>query len=83
MSADTQWIEWIEECVKEKHIKYYKYEEFSKIEELGSGLVGKLYKANWKQNELCVALKPLNLNNYTAKEIIHEVGNKDVRGCFN
>ena len=67
MSTDTQWIEWIEECVKEKHVKYYKYKEFNKVEELGGGLVGKLYKANWKQDETCVALKSLNLPQICSK----------------
>ena len=45
------------------------------IEEIGREIVGKVYKANWKRSGTCVAL---NLNNYTAKEIIHEVSNKGV-----
>jgi len=73
---DTQWMEWIEEYIKGKHIKYYGYEGFNKIEGIGSGSVGKVYKANWKRSGTCVALKSLNLNNYTSKEIIHEVSNK-------
>ena len=72
----TQLMEWIEEYIKVKHIKYYDYEGFNKIEEIGRGIVGKVHKANWKRSGTYVALKSLNLNNYAAKEIIHEVSSK-------
>ena len=80
---DTQWMDRIEELIKGKHVKYYEYEGFDKIEEIGSGLVGKVYKANWKRSETCVALRLLNLNNYTVKEIIHEVNSKGSSFLFN
>jgi hypothetical protein len=61
----------LEQCVKKYHLQYYKYDEFSKIEEIGGGVVGKVYKAYWKQNGKCLALKSFRLNN--VEEIIHEV----------
>jgi hypothetical protein len=71
MSADIYEI--IEQCVKEKHLKYYEYNEFNKMEEIGSGLVGKVYRANWKQNEKSLALKSFNLDDITVEEIVNEV----------
>ncbi|GBC04288.1 hypothetical protein RclHR1_00560015 [Rhizophagus clarus] len=64
-------IDTLEECVKKYHLQYYKYNEFNKIEEIGGGLVDKVYKANWKQNGKCFMLKSFNFNN--AKEIIYEI----------
>ena len=75
MSTNTHWIEWIEKCIKERRIKCYEYNEFSKVEEIGSGLIGKVYRANWKQNEKCLALKSFSLDNATVKQIIDEVCN--------
>ncbi|EXX71492.1 kinase-like domain-containing protein [Rhizophagus irregularis DAOM 181602=DAOM 197198] len=40
----------LEQYIKKHDLKYYKYDEFNNIEEIGGGLVGKVYKANWKQN---------------------------------
>jgi hypothetical protein len=71
MSTDTYGIGDIEYCIKKKYITYYEYDEFNKIEEVGSGFVGKVYKAN--QGKTCVALKSFNLDNFTVKEIIYEV----------
>jgi hypothetical protein len=67
MSAD------IEKCIREKHIKYYEFSEFSEIGEISSELFCKVYKANWKQSEKCVALRSFNLDHATVKEIIREV----------
>ena len=58
MSNDT-----LEKCIKEKYLKYYEYSEFSKIEEIGGGLVGKVYKTKWKQSEKSLALKSFSLDN--------------------
>ena len=50
------------------------YEEFIDIEEIGGGLVDKVYKANWKQGEKLVALKSFSLDVSDAvKEIVSEV----------
>ncbi|CAB5386230.1 unnamed protein product [Rhizophagus irregularis] len=61
----------LEQCVKKYHLKYYKYNEFNQIKEIGGGLVGKVYKANWKQNGKCLVLKSFNLDN--VEEIISEI----------
>ncbi|POG80832.1 kinase-like domain-containing protein [Rhizophagus irregularis DAOM 181602=DAOM 197198] len=61
----------LEQCVKKYHLKYYKYNEFDQIKEIGGGLVGKVYKANWKQNGKCLVLKSFNLDN--VEEIISEI----------
>ncbi|RIA79746.1 hypothetical protein C1645_840015 [Glomus cerebriforme] len=31
-----EWVNWIEEAINKKHIKYYEYEHFSNIQEIGS-----------------------------------------------
>src|SRR6266498_3988924 len=70
----NEWIDWIEEAITKKHIKYYEYDCFSNIQEIGSGGFGKIYRANWKNFEHHLALKSFfNLNNTTVKEIVREV----------
>jgi serine/threonine protein kinase len=51
------YINWIEEAISKKHIKYYEYENFNNIEEIGSGSFGKVYRANWKSSKSFLALK--------------------------
>src|SRR5687767_7988192 len=70
----NEWINWIEEAITKKHIKYYEYDHFSNIQEIGSGGFGKVFRANWKNHEQYLALKSFfNLNNITIKEIVSEV----------
>jgi hypothetical protein len=70
----NEWIDWIEEGISKKHIKYYEYEHFSNIQEIGFGGFGKVYRANWKSSFRYLALKSFfNLNKATAKEIVNEV----------
>ncbi|POG60878.1 kinase-like domain-containing protein [Rhizophagus irregularis DAOM 181602=DAOM 197198] len=47
----NEWIDWIEEAITKKHIKYYDYKHFNNIQEIGSGSFGKVYRANWKTNQ--------------------------------
>jgi serine/threonine protein kinase len=69
-----EWINWIEEAISKKHIKYYKYESFKNIKEIGSGAFGKVFRANWKSFDNYLALKSFfNLNSVTLKEIVNEV----------
>ena len=70
ISADMPWIE---RYMKEEKVNYYEFNEFSNIEEVGNGIIGKMYKANWKQSEKCVILKSFNLDNAIVKEIVYEV----------
>jgi serine/threonine protein kinase len=70
----NEWVNWIEEAVSKGYLKYYEYKDFKNIEEIGSGGFGKVYRAKWKNFENYLALKYFfNINNGTAKEIVHEV----------
>jgi hypothetical protein len=73
---DDEWNFWIEEAINKKHIKYYEYENFKNIREIGSGAFGKVFRANWKKFDDYLALKSFfNLDNITLKEIVNEVIN--------
>ena len=70
----NEWINWIEEAISRKHFKYYEYEHFSNIQEIGRGSFGKVYRVNWKHSHTYLALKSFfNLNGITVKEIVNEV----------
>lgn len=67
-------IKWIEEAIDKEYLNYYEYKHFSNVEEIGFGAFGKVFRANWKNSENYLALKSFfNINNVTAKEIVHEV----------
>ena len=69
-----EWIIWIEEAIAKGYWKYFEYEHFSNVQEIGSGASGKVFRANWKNAEHYLALKSFSsLNNVTVKEIIREV----------
>ena len=68
----NEWINWIEVAIAEEYLKYYEYENFSNIKEIGSGGFGKVFRANWKNSEQYLDLKSFkNLDN--VKEIVREV----------
>ncbi|CAB4379509.1 unnamed protein product [Rhizophagus irregularis] len=71
----NEWIDWIEEAIIKKHIKYYDYKYFNNIQEIGSGGFGKVYRANWKSFHNHLVLKSFfNINNNaTVKEIVNEI----------
>ncbi|RIA86890.1 kinase-like domain-containing protein [Glomus cerebriforme] len=70
----NEWINWIEEAIDKKHIRYYEYVHFSDIKEIGSGGFGKVFRANWRKTEKYFALKSFfSLNNITTKEIVNEI----------
>ena len=74
MENSNEWINWIEEAISKKHIKYYEYENFYDIKEIGCGGFGKVYRANWKNSHRYFALKSIfNLNHITIEEIVSEV----------
>ncbi|CAB4398736.1 unnamed protein product [Rhizophagus irregularis] len=69
-----EWINWIEEAISKKHMKYYEFEDFKNIQEIGYGAFGKIFRANWKNFDHYLALKSFyNLNNITLKEIVYEL----------
>ena len=58
------YINWIEQCIREKHIKCYDYKKFSEIEAIGTGAFGKVFKGiGCKKKKF--ALKSFNLDTYT------------------
>ena len=72
--SNNENIKWIEEAIEKKHIKYYEYENFNNIEEIGYGSFGKVYRANWKNSHSFLALKSFfNFNDVAIKEVVHEV----------
>ena len=69
-----EWVDWLEEAIAKKHLKYYEYKYFSNVQEIGSGGFGKVFRANWKNFKSYFALKSFfNLNNITVKEIVREL----------
>ena len=70
----NEWINWIEEALSKKHIKYYEYNHFSNIQAIGSGGFGRTYRANWKGSNQYFVLKSFRrVDDVAVKEIIHEV----------
>ncbi|POG61378.1 kinase-like domain-containing protein [Rhizophagus irregularis DAOM 181602=DAOM 197198] len=69
----NEWINWIEEGLSKKLIKYYEFEQFYNLQEVGSGGFGKVQRANWKNSHKYYALKSFStFNDTTIKEIVHE-----------
>ena len=69
----NEWINWIEESIAKKKIKYYDYKHFNNVQEIGFGEIGKVYRANWKDSHNYLALKSFFNFNVMAKEIVNEV----------
>src|ERR1043166_8556078 len=69
----NEWINWIEEAISRKLIKYYEYEHFRDFKEIGSGSFGKVYRASWRGPHRYLALKSFSNNDNAVKEIVHEV----------
>ena len=66
----NEWINWIEEAIKNNYFKYYEYNHFSNIQVVGSGGFGKVYRANWKNSRNYMALKSfINFNNTRLKKL--------------
>jgi hypothetical protein len=64
----------IEEAISKKLIKYYEFDQFYNLREIGSGGFGKVYCADWKSSHNRCALKSFfNFDNATVKEIVREV----------
>uniref|UniRef100_U9U864 Protein kinase domain-containing protein n=2 Tax=Rhizophagus irregularis (strain DAOM 181602 / DAOM 197198 / MUCL 43194) TaxID=747089 RepID=U9U864_RHIID len=67
-------INWIEESISREYYRFYEQEYFSNVQRIGTGGFGKVYRANWKNSDQYLALKSFfNLDDVTAKEIVHEV----------
>jgi SPX domain protein involved in polyphosphate accumulation len=73
-NPNNEWINWIEEAITKEYFKYYEFNHFSNLQEIGFGGFGKVYRANWKSSPNYLALKSFfNFNNATIKEMIKEV----------
>ncbi|RIA86886.1 kinase-like domain-containing protein, partial [Glomus cerebriforme] len=70
---NNEWINWIEEAINKKHIKYYEYKYFSNIQEISSGAFGKVFRANWKNTDHLALKYFFNINKVTIKEIVSEI----------
>ncbi|GBC08825.1 hypothetical protein RclHR1_08400003 [Rhizophagus clarus] len=66
----NEWINWIEESIAKKQIKYYDYKYFNNIQEIGFGSYGKVYRANWNNSHNYLALKSFNI---MVKDIVNEI----------
>ncbi|GBC45074.2 kinase-like domain-containing protein [Rhizophagus irregularis DAOM 181602=DAOM 197198] len=65
---------WIEEAISKKLIKYYEFDLFYDIQEIGFGGFGKVSRANWKNSHKRYAIKSFfNINDATVKAIIREI----------
>ncbi|GES88018.1 kinase-like domain-containing protein [Rhizophagus clarus] len=70
----NDWNKWIEEAISKKLIKYYEFDQFHNLQEIGSGGFGKVYCANWKNSHKRYAIKTFfNINNATVKAIVREI----------
>ncbi|GBB99331.1 hypothetical protein RclHR1_03490013 [Rhizophagus clarus] len=69
---NDEWLDWLEEAIKKEHIKYYKYDQFNNTKLIGSGGFGKVFRANWKNTGISLALKEFKYD-IAAKEIINEI----------
>ncbi|CAB4445521.1 unnamed protein product [Rhizophagus irregularis] len=65
---------WIEKKLENEYIRYFKYDEFSEIVEIGRGSFGKVSKANLTNTGLVVALKTIiNKNSNELNEVDDEI----------
>uniref|UniRef100_U9TG80 Protein kinase domain-containing protein n=1 Tax=Rhizophagus irregularis (strain DAOM 181602 / DAOM 197198 / MUCL 43194) TaxID=747089 RepID=U9TG80_RHIID len=70
-SHNKAWINWIEDGISKKHIKYYDNNGFSNLKVIGSGSFGKVYSAEWKNFRSILALK--TLTDSTAEKVVDEL----------
>jgi hypothetical protein len=70
----SYYINWLEKSISEERIKYYPYEEFKDIEQIGSGSFGSVVRAAWKNTDRFFALKSFfKYDKITLNEIVNEV----------
>ncbi|EXX57230.1 uncharacterized protein OCT59_023855 [Rhizophagus irregularis] len=50
VNNSNDWNKWIEEAISKKLIKYYEFDQFYNIQEIGFGGFGKVSRANWKNS---------------------------------
>ncbi|KAF0542821.1 kinase-like protein [Gigaspora margarita] len=69
--------EWLEKAILDGHINFLDYNKFTEPVVIGVGGFGKVFKYEWKDTELSVALKCLrvdkNIDDKTIKNFINEL----------
>ncbi|KAF0386543.1 kinase-like protein [Gigaspora margarita] len=64
--------EWLEKTISDGHINYIEYNKLSNPIETGNGAFGNVFKYDWKDCELTVALKCLIINTSIDEKIIKD-----------
>src|SRR4051794_8385474 len=52
---------WLEKAIRKKYINFHKYEDFEKIETIGTGASGKVSRAEWVNRDMFVAIKSIKM----------------------
>ncbi|KAF0536079.1 kinase-like protein [Gigaspora margarita] len=68
--------EWLENAIFERHINYIEYDKFTDPIEIGIGGFGKVFKCEWKDIELTVALKCLKVDTSIDEKTIEDFINE-------
>ena len=66
-------INLLEYFITEKCIKFYEYSDFINEQQIGRGSFGNVVRVNYKTTGNFFALKSLNNNEITLKEVVNEV----------
>ena len=66
-------IDWLENSIKEEHIRYYEYSNFKDIRQIGRGSFGSVFRATWKIANRLFALKSFNNDKQTLEQVVKEV----------
>ncbi|RIA90114.1 kinase-like domain-containing protein, partial [Glomus cerebriforme] len=67
------YIDWLEKSITNEYFNYYEYSEFKNIEPIGSGSYGSVVRAKWRSTDKLFALKTLNNDKVTLKEVVNEI----------
>ncbi|POG66361.1 kinase-like domain-containing protein [Rhizophagus irregularis DAOM 181602=DAOM 197198] len=74
LTKNSNEYNWIEDAISKKLIKYYEFEQFCDLQEIGFGGFGKVYRASWKNYYKQCALKSFfDFNDSTVKGIVREI----------
>ena len=65
--------EWFKKSIENEEIKFYDYQEFNNISEIGSGGFSLVYTACWKNTRTKYAIKKFSKSFTTKDEVINEV----------
>ncbi|CAB4414982.1 unnamed protein product [Rhizophagus irregularis] len=69
----NEWVNWFEESISKEYYRLYEQKHFSNIQKVGTGGFGKVYRASWKNSQYFALKSFFNLDDVTAKEIVHEI----------